>query len=113
MGRCYLNWICGVCLGVLVQACSDSSSGDGVSLDGGPAGATSTNRDSGSQPQPDRGPSGGTGVCSGPRAYAGVVSLFQEVLREGFVRLTDEEWSQDIYSKDYTPVWLSPALLRE
>ncbi len=51
-------------------------------------------------------------TCSGPRAYVGVASLFQQKLEEGLVRLTDQEWNDDIYGKRHTPAWLEPALTR-
>jgi hypothetical protein len=35
-------------------------------------------------------------TCSGPRAYAGVVSSYFERVTEGYERLTDEAWAQEI-----------------
>jgi hypothetical protein len=50
--------------------------------------------------------------CNGPRAYAGVVSSYHELLAEGFTRLTDEEWKQQVYARDLPVVpWLSPLLV--
>jgi hypothetical protein len=50
--------------------------------------------------------------CQGPRAYAGVVAAYQEVLEPGLTRLSDEEWKQRIYS-DLPPVpWLEPLLVK-
>jgi hypothetical protein len=51
--------------------------------------------------------------CQGPRAYAGVVSSYHEVLAEGLTRLTDEEWKQQVYQPDLPQVpWLEPVLAR-
>jgi len=49
--------------------------------------------------------------CQGPRAYAGVVSAYREVLEEGLTRLTDAEWKQRIQLGDAPDVpWLAPIL---
>lgn len=49
--------------------------------------------------------------CQGPRAYAGVVSAFQELKEEGLTRLTDAEWKQRVQSHDVAHVpWLAPIL---
>lgn len=37
-------------------------------------------------------------TCEGPRAYAGVVSSYHEVLKEGLTRLTDDEWKSELLS---------------
>ncbi len=51
--------------------------------------------------------------CQGPRAYAGVVSAYQEVLEPGLTRLTDEEWKQRVYQPDLPQVpWLEPLLVK-
>lgn len=51
--------------------------------------------------------------CGGPRAYAGVVSSYHEVLSEGCKRLTDEEWKQQIWAADPPSVpWLQPLLVK-
>lgn len=47
--------------------------------------------------------------CQGPRAYVGVVSAYHEVLEEGLVRLTDEEWKNRVYREPVVP-WLAPLL---
>ena len=47
--------------------------------------------------------------CQGPRAYAGVVSSFHEVLEQGLNRLTDDEWKQRVYQEPVAP-WLAPLL---
>jgi hypothetical protein len=50
--------------------------------------------------------------CQGPRAYAGVVSSYHELLAEGLTRLTDEEWKQQVYQPDLPQVpWLEPVLV--
>jgi len=50
--------------------------------------------------------------CQGPRAYAGVVSAYSEVLEEGLNRLTDEEWKERLFATDPpSPPWLAPALV--
>lgn len=51
-------------------------------------------------------------TCSGPRAYVGVASVFQQKLVEGTNRMTDQEWSSAIYETDETPAWLKPVLGR-
>jgi hypothetical protein len=50
--------------------------------------------------------------CQGPRAYAGVVSTYSELLEDGLNRLTDEEWKQRIYQQNVPPAvpWLAPLL---
>ncbi|WP_437668879.1 DUF3160 domain-containing protein [Sorangium sp. So ce131] len=48
--------------------------------------------------------------CQGPRAYAGVVSAYHEVLEEGLVRLTDEEWKTRVYGDLPAVPWLAPLL---
>ncbi|WP_437757056.1 DUF3160 domain-containing protein [Sorangium sp. So ce1389] len=48
--------------------------------------------------------------CQGPRAYAGVVSAYHEVLKEGLVRLTDEEWKTQVYGDLPVVPWLAPLL---
>ncbi|HEX2869662.1 MAG TPA: DUF3160 domain-containing protein [Polyangiaceae bacterium] len=51
--------------------------------------------------------------CNGPRAYAGVVSSYHELLADGFTRLTDEEWKQKIYGGNLPVVpWLEPLLVK-
>jgi hypothetical protein len=35
-------------------------------------------------------------TCSGPRAYAGVVSAYHEITTENFDRLTDDRWTNQI-----------------
>jgi hypothetical protein len=50
--------------------------------------------------------------CQGPRAYAGVVSTYSEVLEEGLNRLTDEDWKQRLNQGNAPPSvpWLAPVL---
>ncbi|WP_437928698.1 DUF3160 domain-containing protein [Sorangium sp. So ce291] len=48
--------------------------------------------------------------CQGPRAYAGVVSAYHEVLEDGLVRLTDEEWKTRVYDDLPVVPWLAPLL---
>jgi hypothetical protein len=49
--------------------------------------------------------------CEGPRAYAGVVSSFHQVLEGGLTRLTDAEWKKRIQQGNEPPVpaWLGPV----
>ncbi len=52
-------------------------------------------------------------TCMGPRAYAGVVYAYHELVTEKFKRLTDEDWAQSLRSKDASikdPSWLAPLL---
>jgi hypothetical protein len=52
-------------------------------------------------------------TCMGPRAYAGVVYAYHELVTEKFQRLTDEEWAQRLTRKDASvkdPSWLAPLL---
>lgn len=50
--------------------------------------------------------------CEGPRAYAGVVSSYHQVLEDGLTRLTDAEWKVRIQQGNEPPVasWLAPVL---
>jgi hypothetical protein len=48
--------------------------------------------------------------CQGPRAYAGVVSAYHEVLEDGLTRLTDEEWKTRVYGELPVAPWLAPVL---
>lgn len=48
-------------------------------------------------------------TCQGPRAYAGVVSAYSEVLKEDLTRLTDDEWKEQGASAPDVP-WLKPVL---
>jgi hypothetical protein len=50
--------------------------------------------------------------CNGPRAYAGVVSAYHEVLEPGLTRLTDAEWKQRILQGNLpdVPPWLASIL---
>ena len=51
--------------------------------------------------------------CSGPRAYAGVVSSYHEFFADGLTRLTDEEWKQQVYGGNLPVVpWLEPLLVK-
>ncbi len=52
--------------------------------------------------------------CNGPRAYAGVISTYHEVLEEGLNRLTDAEWKEHLYNANVTEPpssvpWLAPV----
>ncbi|HXS18239.1 MAG TPA: DUF3160 domain-containing protein [Polyangiaceae bacterium] len=51
--------------------------------------------------------------CSGPRAYAGVVSSFHEFFEPGFTRLTDEEWKDDRVLDAPDVAWMEPVLARD
>ncbi|WP_104978239.1 DUF3160 domain-containing protein [Sorangium cellulosum] len=46
----------------------------------------------------------------GPRAYAGVVSAYHEVLGEGLERLTDEQWKAEVQGDPPVVPWLAPLL---
>jgi hypothetical protein len=49
--------------------------------------------------------------CNGPRAYAGFVSSYHEVLEDGLDRLTDDEWKQRLLGGNEPDVpWLTPIL---
>ncbi|HEX6273998.1 MAG TPA: DUF3160 domain-containing protein [Polyangiaceae bacterium] len=48
--------------------------------------------------------------CTGPRAYAGVISAYTELLQEGLRRWTDAEWKQEVWSDRPTVPWLVPVL---
>ncbi len=50
--------------------------------------------------------------CSGPHAYAGVVSAYHQKLEPGLTRLTDEEWKMSAYTDSTAPEWLDPVLTR-
>jgi len=49
--------------------------------------------------------------CQGPRAYAGVVSTYTEVLEEGLTRLTDDEWKSRVYDAPTVP-WMAPLIAK-
>jgi hypothetical protein len=44
-------------------------------------------------------------TCSGPRAYAGVVSSYLEQTTENFKRLTDADWTANLGTAKPVP-WL-------
>jgi hypothetical protein len=50
--------------------------------------------------------------CNGPRAYAGLVFAYHELLVEGLERMTDEQWKEHLLGR--TPLaeveWLAPVL---
>lgn len=60
--------------------------------------------------------------CSGPRAYAGAIFSYHEVVTQDFQRLTDEEWSYSVYTEMYPeydegegvpfvdPPWMAPLI---
>jgi hypothetical protein len=49
--------------------------------------------------------------CSGPRAYAGVISTYREVLEPGLTRLTDSAWKTRVVQPNLPVVpWLAPLL---
>ena len=50
-------------------------------------------------------------TCEGPRAYAGVVSSYHELVQEGLVRLTNREWDNQVYDAPSVP-WLTPVLAK-
>ncbi|HEY6081382.1 MAG TPA: DUF3160 domain-containing protein [Polyangiaceae bacterium] len=49
--------------------------------------------------------------CNGPRAYAGVISTYNELLADGLTRLTDAEWKQRLEQGNVprTVPWLAPV----
>lgn len=50
--------------------------------------------------------------CQGPRAYAGVVSAYSEVLEDGLTRLTDEQWKATLQqSPPPRAPWLAPLFV--
>jgi len=48
--------------------------------------------------------------CSGPRAYVGAVSDYQEHVNSGLHRFTDAEWS-DLVTQGvrWEPSWMAPT----
>ena len=44
-------------------------------------------------------------TCTGPRAYAGVVSSYFEDVTEQFERRTDEDWVEELYRDTPADVW--------
>ncbi|MBI2372831.1 MAG: DUF3160 domain-containing protein [Deltaproteobacteria bacterium] len=52
-------------------------------------------------------------TCTGPRAYAGLVSTYFEKITEGYERLTDEAWATEVSSGRPADVaWLSDLVVR-
>lgn len=51
--------------------------------------------------------------CEGPRAYAGVVFDYRELVEPGLNRLTDEEWREKIYDGVPSVPWLEPITVTE
>lgn len=51
--------------------------------------------------------------CQGPRAYAGLVSAYHEVLEDGLTRLTDEEWKERINYQPPSVDWVAPLLVEQ
>ena len=49
--------------------------------------------------------------CQGPRAYAGLVSAYHEVVEDGLTRLTDEEWKERIREQAPSVDWFTPLLV--
>ena len=51
-------------------------------------------------------------TCSGPRAYAGLVSSYYERIEENFQRLTDPDWEAmlELDPPPESPEWPSPLL---
>ncbi len=52
-------------------------------------------------------------TCAGPRAYAGVVSSYHELVTENFTRLTDEDWSSRLRTGQAPPTvpWLADVVV--
>ncbi len=53
-------------------------------------------------------------TCAGPRAYAGVVSSYHELVTENFQRLTDADWASRFGSGQSPPdvPWLADVIVR-
>lgn len=52
-------------------------------------------------------------TCSGPRAYAGVVSAYHETITTNFQRLTDEQWTNQIAASPPAEVpWMADLVSR-
>ncbi len=53
-------------------------------------------------------------TCAGPRAYAGVVSSYHEVVTQQLQRLTDADWASRFGSGQSPPdvPWLADLVLR-
>jgi hypothetical protein len=52
-------------------------------------------------------------TCSGPRAYAGVVSAYHETVTSNFQRLTDQEWTTQITASPPAEVpWMADLVSR-
>jgi hypothetical protein len=52
-------------------------------------------------------------TCSGPRAYAGVVSAYQETTTDNFDHLTDERWTSQIAATPAAEVsWIADLVSR-
>src|SRR5262249_5700336 len=50
-------------------------------------------------------------TCKGPRAYAGYVSSFHQVITSGFARLDDKAWKERVLqSPPAPPAWLAPLV---
>ncbi len=49
-------------------------------------------------------------TCSGPRAYAGIVSSYHEVVTENFERLDDLQWKIRAWDEQSEPTWMQPLL---
>ena len=52
-------------------------------------------------------------TCSGPRAYAGLVSSYYETIEEDWKRLTDPEWSDRLFDDPPAPPAWAEALMAE
>src|SRR5262249_43383545 len=50
-------------------------------------------------------------TCEGPRAYAGLVFAYHQLITKDFQRLTDQEWSAQLGQAPAADVpWLAPVL---
>ena len=50
-------------------------------------------------------------TCQGPRAYAGLAFAYGERITENWVRLNDQQWSEDITQAPFPEVaWMSGIL---
>jgi hypothetical protein len=52
-------------------------------------------------------------TCAGPRAYAGVVSSYHELVTANFTRLTDEDWAGRLRTGQPPPIvpWLADLVV--
>jgi hypothetical protein len=50
-------------------------------------------------------------TCTGPKAYAGLVFAYYELTKDNFLRLTDDEWKQELTQNPPADVpWIKPVM---